>query len=102
MNAKTKRRMTILLGICLLLIAAGAIVSASDDLVANLSIPWWTADGGGGESSGGSYTLRGTAGQPDAGRASGGDYSIAGGFWAAAPPELGPASVNLFMPMITR
>lgn len=35
---------------------------------ANLAIVWWTVDGGGGESRsiGGSHTLVGPAGQPDA------------------------------------
>jgi len=47
-------------------------------------LSWWTVDGGGGTSSGGSYTLSGTTGQPDAGPAlSGGSYTLAGGFWGA-------------------
>lgn len=100
MGAKTNRITKILLGICLLLIVGGAIAGASGDLVDSLSIPWWTVDGGGGDSSGGSYTLRGTAGQPDAGRASGGDFAIVGGFWAVAPYEQG--GIELYMPMITR
>lgn len=45
------------------------------------AITWWTVDGGGGTSSGGSYTLSGTIGQPDAGVLSGGTYSLTGGFW---------------------
>jgi hypothetical protein len=44
-------------------------------------INWWTIDGGGGESAGGDYTLKGTIGQPDTGSAEGGDYTLAGGFW---------------------
>ena len=46
-------------------------------------IPWWTADSGGGQSSGGSYSLRGTVGQPDAAvvTAGGGGYTLHGGFW---------------------
>ena len=45
------------------------------------SIDWYTVDGGGGTSSGGSYTLSGTIGQPDAGTLSGGSYTLQGGFW---------------------
>ena len=45
------------------------------------SIDWSTIDGGGGTSSGGSYTLSGTIGQPDAGTLSGGSYTLEGGFW---------------------
>jgi CSLREA domain-containing protein len=63
-------------------------------------LPWWTVDGDGGSSQGGSYTLPGTLGQSDAGALSGGDHTLAGGFWpstgAAAPtatPTPGPALV---------
>jgi hypothetical protein len=48
---------------------------------AQYAIDWYTIDGGGGTSSGGSYTLSGTIGQPDAGTLSGGSYTIQGGFW---------------------
>ena len=45
------------------------------------SIDWFTIDGGGGTSTGGVYAVSGTIGQPDAGKMSGGNYSIDGGFW---------------------
>jgi len=45
------------------------------------SIDWFTIGGGGGASSGDSYTLNGTIGQPDAGTLSGGGYALQGGFW---------------------
>lgn len=47
-------------------------------------LDWATVDGGGvTASSGGAYTLGGTVGQADAGSvASGGVYSLRGGFWA--------------------
>jgi hypothetical protein len=45
------------------------------------SIDWFTIDGGGGTSSGGQYSLSGTIGQPDAGKLSGGNYVLEGGFW---------------------
>ena len=48
----------------------------------NYSIDWFTIDGGGGTSTGGSYSLSGTIGQPDAGVMSGGNYSLTGGFWS--------------------
>ena len=47
----------------------------------NYSIDWFTIDGGGGTSTGGVYSISGTIGQPDAGVMSGGNYSLAGGFW---------------------
>lgn len=48
----------------------------------------WTIDGGGGASTGGDYSLIGTAGQPDAGVLTGvldgTSYSLIGGFWGGA------------------
>jgi len=51
-------------------------------------LSWHTVDGGGATfSAGGSYSLGGTIGQPDAGPApamTGGTYALVGGFWPAA------------------
>jgi hypothetical protein len=64
------------------------VSSVSAATVADYDVSWWTVDGGGTtNSSGGSYTLGGTAGQPDAGVLTGGDYTLAGGFWGGAPAE---------------
>jgi hypothetical protein len=56
------------------------------------TIDWYTVDGGGVmDISGGTYSLSGTIGQPDAGRMLGGNDSIDGGFWgliALVPPRL--------------
>ena len=48
------------------------------------AIDWSTIDGGGGTSTGGVYSVSGTIGQPDASTTTmaGGQYSLAGGFWA--------------------
>ncbi len=61
--------------IALSVAGAGALRAQS------FSIDWFTIDGGGGTSTGGVYSVSGTIGQPDAGRMSGGNYSIDGGFW---------------------
>src|SRR5947208_804371 len=45
------------------------------------SIDWFTIDGGGGTSSGGTYLVSGIIGQPDAGKMGGGNYTLDGGFW---------------------
>ena len=46
------------------------------------SIDWYKVAGGGGTSTGGTYTVSGTIGQPDAGQTlTGGSYSLTGGFW---------------------
>ena len=67
------------LGIWLLTLCGVASVGAQ-----NYKIDWYTIDGGGGASSGGSYVLSGTIGQPDAGRLTGGPYVLDGGFWGGA------------------
>jgi hypothetical protein len=47
------------------------------------SIDWYKIAGGGGTSTGGTYQVSGTIGQPDASSAmSGGRYSLTGGFWS--------------------
>lgn len=57
------------------------VVWFSVNLASGYEINWSTIDGGGGQSSGGQYTLTGTIGQPDATYSSGGDYELHGGFW---------------------
>ena len=50
-------------------------------------------DGGGATfSTGGGYSLGGTAGQPDAGELSGGGYTLGGGFWQ---PSCAAAAVDV-------
>jgi hypothetical protein len=47
------------------------------------SIDWYKIAGGGGTSTGATYQVSGTIGQPDAsGAMSGGNYSVTGGFWS--------------------
>ena len=48
------------------------------------AITWSSIDGGGTTTplAGGTFTVRGTAGQPDAGVLSAGSFSCLGGFWA--------------------
>jgi len=61
----------------------GLLLLVPSVLFAQLGVDWFTIDGGGGTSSGGSYALSGTIGQPDAGLAmTNGQISITGGFWA--------------------
>ena len=77
------RQQTIRTLMVLLIVSAGAAV------VGGYSIDWYTVDGGGEmSSSGGSYQLSGTIGQPDASTTAmiGGGFKLTGGFWAAALP----------------
>ena len=90
-----RRRLVILL-LIILLLALGSLALAQ---VQSPTLPWWTVDGGGGASSGGSYAISGTIGQPEAGELSGdGHYTVSGGFWGASSPPLG----DLFLPFVQR
>lgn len=91
---KSKQTWIILAVIGMLLLG---VALASAEPLAGYTLDWWTVDGGGGTSSGGSYSLSGTIGQPDAGSATGGGYALSGGFWGGAP-----ASLKIFLPSVTR
>ncbi len=61
-------------------------------------LTWSTMDGGGDMfSTGGSYSLGGTIGQPDAGAWSGGGHILAGGFWSG-----GASQYRIYLPVVLR
>jgi hypothetical protein len=66
------------------LLASLLLLAATKNLNAQTcSIDWYKIAGGGGPSTGTTYQITGTIGQPDTGGAmSGGSYSLTGGFWA--------------------
>ena len=76
---KTRFGVNAILGLLVALAARPALAQTYD-------VSWFTVDGGGATfSAGGTYSLSGTIGQPDAGApATGGPYSLVGGFWAGA------------------
>ena len=99
------RRLTVPLAVCLLLLAASTVLAQSGGgyqvARSGYDLSWSTVDGGGETfSSGGVYTLGGTAGQPDAGLLTGGSYTLGGGFWGggtvAAPEDV------IYLPLVTR
>jgi len=61
------------------------VMSVASAASGQYELSWYTIDGGGGQSSGGAYTLTGTIGQPDAAWSSGGKYELLGGFWPGGP-----------------
>jgi hypothetical protein len=62
------------------------------------SVDWYKISGGGGSSTGGIYSVSGTIGQPDASAAmSGGNYSVAGGFWALINVVQTPGAPTLYI-----
>jgi len=63
------------------LLLAGLLAAASISHAQPYDISWYTIDGGGGASSGGTFSLTGTIGQPDAGHMAGGNFILDGGFW---------------------
>jgi hypothetical protein len=87
--------MAVLATVALLLVVSTALAQSGYDLA------WWTVDGGGETfSTGGSYTLGGTIGQPDAGVMSGGTYTLGGGFWGSE--AVAPEEVNIYLPLVLR
>jgi hypothetical protein len=78
--------------------AQGTALAQSGD---GYDLSWWTVDGGG-ESSGGSYTLGGTAGQPDAGELAGGSYILGGGIWGGGEVTVPPETRRIYLPLILR
>jgi hypothetical protein len=84
---------TLLVGI--VLIAAWLAQDATAVSGGDYSLSWWTFDGGGASLSDGSYTLGGTAGQPEAVTLEGSSYRLEGGFW---PPNL----VKIYLPLVKK
>jgi len=86
------------MGMGLFLLLASVALAQSGS---GYDLSWSTVDGGGGTfSTGGDYSLGGTAGQPDAGLLSGEGYTLAGGFWpggAVAVPEY-----HIYLPLVVR
>lgn len=67
-------------------IALASLLGTAATSAQPFAIDWYTIDGGGGTSTGGSFTLSGTIGQPDAGPTmTGGNFALTGGFWVAGP-----------------
>ena len=59
------------------------VLLASPAFTQTYEVTWSTIDGGGVmDATGGDYRVGGTIGQPDAGRLSGGNYAVTGGFWS--------------------
>jgi len=81
---------SIFLFLCLIMPAIGFAQS--------YTIDWYKVAAGGGTSTGGTYQVSGTIGQPDAsGAMSGGNYSVTGGFWALIQVVQTPGVPNLII-----
>ena len=96
---QTRIQTGIVLTLAALLIITAIVFAQSGDY----TLSWWTVDNGGGTSSGGTYAVNGTLGQPDAGSLlNGGQYGIQGGFWAATGIAVSPPSAgyDIYLPLI--
>jgi hypothetical protein len=82
-----------------LLIAVPALARSSPaPTVTTYDVAWYTIDGGGAMFSvGGSYSLGGSIGQPEAGSLSGGGYTLNGGFWGGVD-----APHHVYLPIVLR
>jgi len=94
------KQFTLLLALAALLLLTGAALAQTGN---GYDLTWHTVDGGGGTASGGTFTLMGTAGQPEPGPPlTGGGFTLYSGFWPAggeAPPSLQPRA---FLPLVLR
>lgn len=97
MKAHLKQKLRIILVLVLLLLITLPVLAQSGG---GYDLSWSTADGGGGSSSGSTFSLTGTAGQPDAGVMSGGDFTLAGGFWGGGAVTI--TQLQLFLPLIKK
>jgi hypothetical protein len=78
---------------CFLLLAFSFRVSGQ-----SYSIDWYKIAGGGGTSTGGTYQVTGTIGQPDAsGALTGGQFSVTGGFWSLINVVQTPGAPTLYV-----
>lgn len=90
------------LSLLLLVIGVALLGIGSASALAGYTLDWWTVDGGGTTfSAGGSYSLGGTIGQPDAGTSSGGTYTLVGGFWGGAEGVV-PVTYHIYLPLVIR
>jgi len=62
------------------------------------TVDWYKVAGGGGTSTGGTYSVSGTIGQPDASAPmTGGNYSVTGGYWALVNVVQTPGAPTLYI-----
>ncbi len=98
-----RRTTLVLIGAALLALAVVAgygLPAAAQQPEQTYTLDWWTVDGGGATfSTGGGYSLGGTAGQPDAGVLQGGGYTLGGGFWRGGVLA---AVYYIYLPVIVR
>jgi hypothetical protein len=91
-----RKRLTLII---LVVVVAALVTGASLANVLGYSLDWWTVAGGGGESTGGQFTLNGTAGQSQNIVMEGGDFKLGGGFWGGG--TLPERTHTLYLPLLS-
>jgi hypothetical protein len=81
-------------GISISAVVLALLVSAAQAQT-NYAVDWWTADGGGGRSTGGVYSVSGTIGQADTGEMSDGAFALSVGFWGVVAAIQTPGAPRL-------
>ncbi len=88
--------------VALLLLAGTALLLGQGAVGAQgtgYDLSWWSVDGGGGTfSTGGGYSLGGTAGQADPGVLANGGYNLGGGFWRGG--KAAGVRYNVYLPVV--
>ena len=88
--------------LCGIIAAAQYVPAQAQAPQQTYTVDWWTVDGGGSTlSTGTGYSLGGTAGQPDPGVLSAGNYELGGGFWGGGVPSAGP-QYPVYLPLVIR
>lgn len=67
--------------VCVVVFSLAAVVAAQAQSGSGFDLHWNVIGGGGGTSSGSGFTVTGTLGQTAVSTSSGGDFSVAQGFW---------------------
>ncbi|MEA3309289.1 MAG: hypothetical protein U9Q70_07240 [Chloroflexota bacterium] len=98
MNRRKLLSVALVLAASLLFLAGGAVLAQTGG---GYDLTWYTIDGGGDMVSGGSYTLAGTAGQPEPGPVlTGGDYTLVSGYWPAG--GVANDEHKIYLPLVLR
>ena len=90
MKKRSLIRLIILVGLALVVLGSGPTP------VQSYEIAWWKVAGGGGTSTGNTYTLSGTIAQTEAGSLTGGNYTLVGGYWGINMQQY------IYLPLILR
>jgi hypothetical protein len=82
----------------LLIAGVSAAILCGSPVSADSGLDWHKIAGGGGSSTGGTFSISGTIGQHDAGGPmSGGNFSVTGGFWALIQIVQAPGAPTLYI-----